>query len=194
MIDQRHTNFSRPIILLTGKNGQVGWELRRSLAHLGDVVACDRNTLDLSNSDSIRTAIKNIKPDIIVNAAAYTAVDKAEEEPALAMQINAYAPGVMAEEAKRLGALLIHYSTDYVFNGDKGAPYTELDVPDPLNIYGRSKWLGEQEIQSTDVDHIILRTSWVYASRGHNFLCSILKLASERNELRIVDDQIGISS
>jgi dTDP-4-dehydrorhamnose reductase len=178
-------------ILLTGKNGQVGWELQRSLLPLGEVVALDRGGMDLSSPDSIRTAIRGAKPEIIVNAAAYTMVDKAESEPDLALRINGVAPGIMAEEAKRSGALLIHYSTDYVFDGTKQGPYLEDDAPNPVSSYGRSKLAGEEAIRATRVPHLILRTSWVYAARGNNFLLTMLRLARERSELRIVNDQSG---
>ena len=180
-----------PTILITGKNGQVGWELQRSLMPLGRIVAVDRQTMDLSDNDSIVNCIRDIKPDIIVNAAAYTAVDKAEEEPDLAMQINGTAPGIIAHEAKALGALLVHYSTDYVFDGTKQTPYLETDTPNPINEYGRSKLAGEQAIQSIDCDHLIFRTSWVYGTRGKNFLLTMLKLMRERKELRVIDDQRG---
>lgn len=178
-------------ILLIGKNGQVGWELQRTLAPLGFVAAVDRHGMDLADPDSIRNAIRQIKPDLIVNAAAYTAVDKAESEPDLAMAINGTAPGIMAEEAKRLGAALVHYSTDYVFDGTKAAPYTEEDTPNPLNVYGQTKLAGERAIQAAGVPHLIFRTSWVYGQRGKNFLLTILRLAKERDELKIVADQIG---
>lgn len=178
-------------ILLTGKNGQVGWELQRALAPLGEVVAVDRRILDLASADSIRAVIREVKPQLIVNPAAYTAVDQAENESALAQAVNAVAPGVMAEEAKRLGAALVHYSTDYVFDGSKTAPYTEDDAPNPLNAYGRTKLAGEQAIQAVGGQHLILRTSWVYGLRGRNFLKTILRLAKEREELKIVDDQLG---
>lgn len=178
-------------ILLVGKNGQVGWELQRTLAALGDVVAVDRQDMDLANPDSIRNAIRAIQPNLIVNAAAYTAVDKAESEPDLAMAINGIAPGIMAEEAKRLGAAMVHYSTDYVFDGIKTSPYTEGDIPKPISVYGKTKLAGEQVIQAVDIPYLIFRTSWVYGLRGKNFLLTILRLAKERDELRIVDDQIG---
>lgn len=178
-------------ILLTGKNGQVGWELQRTLATLGDVVAVDRQGMDLANPDSIRKAIRAIRPDLIVNAAAYTAVDKAESEPDLTMAINGIAPGIMAEEAKRLGAAMVHYSTDYVFDGTKISPYTEEDVPNPLSVYGKTKLAGEQAVQAAGIPHLIFRTSWVYGMRGRNFLLTILRLAKERDELKIVGDQIG---
>ncbi len=183
-------------ILLTGRNGQVGYELRRSLAPLGELIAPERQQLDLANPDSIRSCIQTIKPDLIVNAAAHTAVDKAEEERDLAMAINATAPRVMAEEAERLGAAVIHYSTDYVFDGSKGGgskgqPYVEDDAACPINVYGETKWAGEEAIRSTAGRHMILRTSWIYGMRGNNFLLSILRLARQREQLGIVDDQIG---
>lgn len=178
-------------MLLTGKNGQVGWELERALAPLGEVFACDRAGLDLADPDRIRAVVRETRPGIIVNAAAYTAVDKAESEPDIAMAINGTAPGILAEEAKRLGALLVHYSTDYVFDGTKPMPYTEDDAPAPINSYGRSKLAGEQAIQASGCRHLILRTSWVYGLRGGNFLRTMLRLAGEKDELRIVDDQIG---
>ncbi|HKA38999.1 MAG TPA: dTDP-4-dehydrorhamnose reductase [Burkholderiales bacterium] len=178
-------------ILLSGKNGQVGWELQTALSRLGPVIALDRGGMDLANPDSIRRAIRDAEPQIIVNAAAYTAVDKAETEPDLAMQVNGIAPGVMAQEAKRLRAVLVHYSTDYVFDGTKKQPYVEDDPPNPLSQYGRSKLAGEQAIASSGATHLIFRTSWVYAARAHNFLRTILRLARERNELRIVNDQVG---
>ena len=178
-------------ILLIGKNGQVGWELERTLAPLGKVIAVDRKVVDLAKADTIVAAIREMKPEIIVNAAAYTAVDKAESEPELAMAINGIVPGIMAEEARRLNALLVHYSTDYVFDGTKNGAYTEQDAPNPQSIYGKTKLAGEQAVQSVNGPHIILRTSWVYGGRGKNFLRTILRLAQERDELKIVDDQIG---
>jgi dTDP-4-dehydrorhamnose reductase len=178
-------------ILLIGKTGQVGWELRRALAPLGAVIAPDRHGLDLAAADSIRAAIREAKPDVIVNAAAYTAVDKAESEADLAMRVNGAAPGIMAEEAKRIGALLVHYSTDYVFDGTKDGAYVEDDRPNPLNSYGRSKLAGEEAIRAAGCPHLVFRTSWVYAARGSNFVLTMLRLARERAELRIVDDQVG---
>ncbi|MFA7268877.1 MAG: dTDP-4-dehydrorhamnose reductase [Sterolibacterium sp.] len=178
-------------ILLTGSNGQVGWELQRTLAPLGRVMALDRKALDLTDTAAIRNTLRAARPDIIVNAAAYTAVDQAENDVELAMRINAQAPEVLAEEAKQLGALLVHFSTDYVFDGSKTTPYTEEDVPHPINAYGRSKLAGELAIQSVACRFLIFRTSWVYGLRGKNFLLTILSLAEEREELRIVDDQIG---
>jgi len=180
-----------PRIMLTGKNGQVGWELQRTLAPLGEVVALDRRQLDLSDSKQIRELVREIKPNLIVNAAAYTAVDKAESEPEIAMAINGVAPGILAEEAKRIGAAIIHYSTDYVFDGNKTSPYTEDDTPNPLNEYGRTKLAGEQAVKAAGSPYIILRTGWVYGTHGKNFLLTILRLAHEREELSIVDDQTG---
>lgn len=178
-------------ILLTGKNGQVGWELQRTLATLGEVVAVDRQALDLANPDAIRALIREVKPALIVNPAAYTAVDKAESEPELAMAVNGIAPGIMAEEAKKLGAAMVHYSTDYVFDGSKISPYKENDLPNPGNVYGKTKLAGEQAVQAAGIPYLILRTSWVYGPRGKNFLLTMLRLAQERDELKIVDDQIG---
>ena len=178
-------------ILLFGKNGQVGWELNRSLQPLGEVIAFDREDADFSSPESLRQIVQNIKPNLIVNAVAYTAVDKAEEEEELALKINGVAPGVLAEEALKLDALLIHYSTDYVFDGTKTTPYVETDTPNPVNAYGRTKLAGEIAVQSSGCDYLILRTSWVYASRANNFMLTMLKLAQEREELSIVADQIG---
>ena len=178
-------------ILVPGRTGQVGWELQSALAPLGTVIALDRDQMDLANPDSIRRAIREHKPQIIVNAAAYTAVDKAESEPEPAMLINGVAPGILAEEARRLGAVLVHYSTDYVFDGTKKQPYIEDDPPHPLSEYGRSKLAGEQAIASSGATHLIFRTSWVYAARGQNFVRTMLRLGRERSELRIVDDQVG---
>jgi dTDP-4-dehydrorhamnose reductase len=178
-------------ILLTGRNGQVGWELERALPALGEVIATDRSTLDLASPDQIRRVVHEAKPDVIVNAAAYTAVDKAESEPELAMQINGSALGILAEEAKRLGALLVHYSTDYVFDGRQATPYTEDDPPNPLSVYGGSKLAGEREISASGCRHVILRTSWVYGLRGANFLRTVQRLAVECDELRVVTDQVG---
>jgi len=178
-------------IMLTGKNGQVGWELNRTLLPLGEIIALDRTECDLSSPESLRSLIKEIKPNVIVNAAAHTAVDKAETEEELATIINGVSPGVIAEEAKKSGALLVHYSTDYVFDGAKDSPYTEEDRPNPINAYGRSKLKGEKAIQEASPDYLIFRTSWVYASRGKNFLQTILRLAKDNKELSIVADQIG---
>ncbi|WP_256078214.1 dTDP-4-dehydrorhamnose reductase [Massilia sp. YIM B04103] len=178
-------------ILLTGRNGQVGYELERSLQGLGTVVALDRARLDLSDLDQLRAVLRAEQPQLIVNPAAYTAVDKAESEPALAYRINAEAPALMAEEAKRLGAALVHYSTDYVFPGNEAAARAEGDATGPINVYGASKLAGEQAIAAAGIPHLIFRTSWVYGLRGKNFLLTMLRLAREREELRIVDDQHG---
>jgi len=178
-------------ILVTGVNGQVGYELARTLQGLGNVVAVDRSTLDLSNPDQIRAVVRDLKPVLIVNPAAYTAVDKAEQEPELAMRINGEAPGLLAEEAKRLGAALIHYSTDYVFDGEKQDAYLESDLTNPQNAYGRTKLAGEQAIAATGANHLVLRTSWVYGTRGKNFLLTMLRLGAERPELKVVADQFG---
>lgn len=178
-------------ILVTGKNGQVGWELQRSLAPLGQIIAVDAEDMDLRDVDAIRNKVREIAPHIIVNPAAHTAVDKAESEPDLAMAINGTAAGVLAEEAKKLDALLIHYSTDYVFNGSKTSPYVESDTPDPQSVYGKTKLAGEQAIQAVGGKYIVLRTSWVYGVHGGNFVKTILRLAKERSELRIVADQYG---
>jgi dTDP-4-dehydrorhamnose reductase len=178
-------------ILLTGRNGQIGWELGRSLPPIGEVFAFDHASFDLATPDQIVDRVREIKPDLIVNAAAYTAVDRAESEPDLAARINGQAPRILAEEALRAGAALIHYSTDYVFDGTKTAPYVETDAPNPINVYGKSKLEGERGIQATGCRHLILRTSWVYGARGANFLLTMLRLAGERDELRVVDDQVG---
>lgn len=178
-------------ILLTGCRGQLGRELKRSLECLGRVVACDRHQLDLAQPDALRAAVRSIAPAAIVNAAAYTAVDKAETEPAQADAINALAPGILAEEARRAGALLIHYSTDYVFDGRKPEPYGEDDATAPLSAYGRSKLAGEQAIAAAGGRHLIFRTSWVYGLHGSNFMKTMLRLGRERKELRVVGDQIG---
>ena len=178
-------------ILLIGNNGQVGYELQQTLAPLKPVIGLDRTRLDLTDADAIRRIIRDTKPSVIVNAAAYTAVDKAESEPELAFTVNAIAPGVMAEEAARLDVPLIHYSTDYVFDGRKTSPYVESDATNPQSVYGKSKLAGEQAIQAVDLPHLILRTSWVYGSRGKNFLLTMLRLAREREELKVVADQMG---
>ena len=180
-----------PKILLTGKNGQVGHDLQRLLPRLGEVVALDRQQLDLARPDEIHRVIREIRPTLIVNAAAYTAVDLAEKEQSLAQAINAEAPAIMAEETKRIGAALIHYSTDYVFDGSKNSPYEETDPTNPINAYGKTKLAGEQAIRDSGVHHLIFRTAWLYSARGKNFLLTILRLATERDELRIVNDQIG---
>ena len=178
-------------ILLTGRTGQVGYELMRSLQSCGEVIAMDRSGMDLSDLDAVRDVIRAVRPALIVNPAAYTAVDQAEREPELAMRVNGEAPGVMAEEAARLGAAMIHYSTDYVFDGEKAEGYVETDATGPLNVYGHSKLAGERAVQAAGIAHLILRTSWVYGMRGKNFLLTVRRLAQERDELRIVADQHG---
>ena len=183
--------MSRPKILLTGANGQVGWELQRTLSSLGEVVAFDSQGLNLSDAAELRDKLKTLAPKIIVNAAAYTAVDKAESEVEKAQAVNAIAPGIMAEEAMQTGALLVHYSTDYVFDGSGSAPWCEEDTCSPLNVYGRTKLEGEGVIQRSGCRHLIFRTSWVYGARGSNFLLTMRRLMRERPELKIVADQIG---
>lgn len=178
-------------ILLIGHDGQVGWELHRTLATLGKIIHFNKQELDLSQPSLIREKIQEVRPSIIVNAAAYTAVDKAEAEPALARAINERAPGVIAEEAKKLDALIVHYSTDYIFNGQSQRPYTEHDAPEPLNEYGASKLAGDQAIIHSGCHYFIFRTTWVYGARGHNFLLTMLRLAKERTQLKIINDQIG---
>ncbi len=181
----------RAKILLTGSRGQVGWELARSLSTLGEIVALDSDRLDLTDIDAIRRTVAEIKPRIIVNPAAHTAVDKAESEPQLAHAINAAAPAILAEEAEKIGALLVHYSTDYVFDGSGDAAWLEDAAKGPLNVYGASKLAGEQAIQANCQRHLIFRTSWVYGARGANFLLTMRRLMRERPELKIVADQIG---
>jgi dTDP-4-dehydrorhamnose reductase len=192
----------RPTILLLGANGQVGWELLRSLRPLGQLVATVRSAsnhpalhgcrvVDLSDHQGLRKLLSEVQPKLIVNAAAYTAVDKAETETALATAVNGTAPAILAEEARRLGAALVHYSTDYVFNGSGQSPWSEEDPPDPINHYGRSKLAGEEAIRASGAVHLILRTSWVYGSHGHNFVKTMLRLGAERQELKVVDDQVG---
>ncbi|WP_285408575.1 dTDP-4-dehydrorhamnose reductase [Pseudomonas sp. FR229a] len=183
-------------ILLLGKNGQVGWELQRSLAPLGELIALDRHQADglngdLSNPEALRATIRQVRPNVIVNAAAYTAVDKAESETELADRVNGIAAGVMAEEAAASGAWLVHYSTDYVFNGQGTAAWRETDAVAPVNHYGSSKLAGERAITASDCKHLIFRTSWVYGARGNNFAKTMLRLASDRETLSVVADQIG---
>ena len=182
-------------ILLFGKNGQVGWELQRSLAPLGEVIALDSDSTefcgDFTNMQGLIQTVRAIAPDIIVNAAAHTAVDKAESEPEIARTINALAPTLLAQEAKRSGAWLIHYSTDYVFDGSGDKPWVETDDTKPLNVYGKTKLEGEQFIRQSGCKHLILRTSWVYAARGGNFAKTMLRLAKERDSLSVINDQIG---
>ncbi len=181
----------KPAILLIGTTGQVGRELHRMLPRIGEVTALDRARLDLTQPDEIHRAIRAFHPAYIINAAAYTAVDKAESEDALACAINAEAPAAMAEEARKIGASLIHFSTDYVFDGTKTTPYDEDDPANPRNVYGRTKLAGERAIQASGAAHLIFRTAWVYAAQGRNFLLTILRLATQHEELRIVRDQFG---
>ncbi|WP_088503360.1 dTDP-4-dehydrorhamnose reductase [Burkholderia ubonensis] len=182
--------MDRPI-LVTGVSGQVGFELVRTLQGLGRIVAADRAQLDLSDPDRIRSAVRAIRPALIVNPGAYTAVDKAESDADLAMRVNGDAPGVLAAEARKLGVPLIHYSTDYVFNGEKEGSYVETDATDPQNVYGRTKLVGEQAVAASGADYLIFRTSWVYGIRGRNFLLTMLRLGLERPELKVVADQFG---
>ena len=183
--------MKKPKILVFGRVGQVGWDLRHKLACLGPISSVDHPEIDFSRPDSIRAAVRAAEPSVVINAAAYTAVDKAEATPEPAWAINAAGPGVIAEEAKRLGALMVHYSTDYVYDGSKSSPWVETDAPNPLNVYGKTKLAGDEAIAAVGGDYLILRTSWVYGARGSNFLLTMLRLAKERPELRIVDDQTG---
>ncbi|SFI19182.1 dTDP-4-dehydrorhamnose reductase [Nitrosomonas sp. Nm34] len=182
-------------ILLFGKNGQVGWELQRSLQPLGEVVALDRSSQaycgDLADPAGIRQTIRAIMPDVIVNAVAYTAVDRAESEPDLAYQINVEAAAILAQEAQRIDAWLVHYSTDYVFDGSGDSPWIESDLTSPLNVYGQTKLQGEEAIRNAGCHHLIFRTSWVYAARGNNFARTMLRLAQDRDQLTVIDDQVG---
>ena len=178
-------------ILITGQHGQVSQALQQRLPPLGELIVLGREQLDLTNVDQIRQQVRAHRPDLIINAAAHTAVDQAESEPEVAFAINAIAPGILAEEAKALGAPLIHYSTDYVFDGSKPAPYTETDTPNPLGVYGQSKLAGEQAIAAVGGEHLILRTSWVYSNHGKNFLLTMQRLLQEKPQMRIVADQIG---
>jgi dTDP-4-dehydrorhamnose reductase len=178
-------------ILVTGRNGQVGWELVRTLSALGEVIACDREQADLSQPQTLKALVAAFKPDVLVNAAAYTAVDKAQEDPAIAQTVNAQAVGVLAEAARGAGALFVHYSTEYVFDGTKASPYVETDAVNPLNAYGRSKLDGERAAAAAGGDWLVFRTSWVYGPRGRNFLRTMLRLAAQRDALSVVSDQIG---
>ena len=182
-------------VLLLGKNGQVGWELQRSLAPLGELIALDRHSTDfcgdLGNLAGLTATVQAVRPDVIVNAAAYTAVDKAETEPELARAVNAHAPAVLAQEANKLGALLVHYSSDYVFDGSGSQPWLETDEPKPLSVYGQTKLEGERLIQAACSKYLIFRTSWVYSARGGNFVKVMLRLAQERERLMVIDDQWG---
>lgn len=178
-------------VLLLGKLGQVGWELHRSLWLLGEVLAVDYPDVDLARPETLTRVVLDTRPDIIVNAAAYTAVDRAETEPDLAMQVNGVAPGVLAETARDIGAWLVHFSTDYVFSGTKREPYLETDEPEPLGAYARSKWAGDQAVLQSGCRHLIFRLCWVYGNRGTNFLRTIIRLAAEHDTLRVVNDQTG---
>lgn len=183
-------------ILLIGSTGQVGWELHRTLMPLGTVITANRHSaepyrVDLAQPDTIRTVIRDVQPSLVVNTAAYTAVDRAESEPDLAMAINGVAPGILAEETKRCRAGLVHYSTDYVFSGDQSRPYTEDHPTNPQSVYGSTKLAGEQAIAAVSEAYLILRTSWVYSLHGKNFLLTMLRLAQEREEIKVVDDQVG---
>ena len=183
--------MQQPKILLIGKNGQVGWELQRTLAALGQVLAVDYPEIDLTDAAAGRALVLENRPAVVINAAAYTAVDKAESEPRLAEQINSAAPRVLAEAAKQTGALMVHYSTDYVFDGAKSTPYLETDSPNPLGVYGQTKLAGDQAVRAAGGDHLIFRLCWVYGARGQNFLLTIRRLACERETLRVVSDQFG---
>src|SRR5260370_5765567 len=183
--------MNQPVILIIGKIGQVGWELRRTLAPIARTVSVDFPDIDLTNGASIVKGVRDTRPQVVVNAAAYTAVDKAETEPDKCHQINGVAPGVLAEEAKKLSALLVHYSTDYVFDGTKTTPYTEDDQPNPLGAYGRAKLAGDQAVLQIDGQHLIFRLCWVYGARGQNFMLTMMRLAREREKLRVVSDQFG---
>lgn len=178
-------------ILLIGKHGQVAWELQRTLAPLGEVVAVGRSDANLADETAVRKLVGEVRPDVVVNAAAYTAVDKAETEKELCHQINATLPGVLAEEARKLGALLVHYSTDYVFDGSKTTPYVESDVTNPLGTYGATKLAGEKAVGAAGADYLIFRLCWVYGARGQNFMLTMQRLAREREKLRVVRDQVG---
>ena len=180
-----------PRILLIGKIGQVGWELRRTLAPMAQVTCVDFPEIDLTSGDSIRRWVRETQPNVVINAAAYTAVDKAESEPDKAMKITGEAPGILAEEAKKLGALLVHYSTDYVFDGTNTSPYVETDSPNPLGAYGRTKLAGDEAVRAVGGAQLIFRLCWVYGARGQNFMLTIMRLARERETLRVVGDQIG---
>jgi dTDP-4-dehydrorhamnose reductase len=178
-------------ILITGKDGQLGWELQRSLAGLGDIVATGRQELDLSDPTGIRQLVRSIRPDVVLNTAAYNAVDRAESEPDIAFKVNAVAPGLLAEECRDLGALLIHFSTDYVFDGKKTTLYSEEDEAAPLSVYGRSKLAGEQAIRAANGRALIVRTAWLYSDRRDNFVGTMRRLARQKSELSVVDDQTG---
>jgi dTDP-4-dehydrorhamnose reductase len=178
-------------ILLIGKNGQVGWELRRTLAPLAEVVAVDYPEINFTDAAALRQLVAATRPNVVVNAAAYTAVDKAETEKELCHQINATGPGILAEEAKKLNALMVHYSTDYIFDGTKQTAYVETDAPNPLGAYGQSKLAGDAAVRASGADHLIFRLCWVYGARGQNFMLTMQRLAREREKLRVVRDQVG---
>lgn len=178
-------------ILVTGRTGQVGWRLERLLPAIGETIAADRDAIDLAQPDRVREALRAIRPDVIVNAAGYTNVDAAESDAATAHTVNAVSPAIMAEEAKRLGAVFVHYSSVYLYDGLKTAPYVETDEPAPLNVYGHSKRAGDEAVEAVGGDYVILRASWVYDMRGRNFLLTMLRLAQTRELLQVVDDQIG---
>ena len=180
-----------PRLLLIGTSGQVGWELRRTLAPLGEVHGVDYPVLDLTDASAVSKYLRSCSPNVVVNAAAYTAVDKAESDSERCNQINGTAPGILAEEAKKLGSLLVHYSTDYVFDGSKSEPYGEEDIPNPLSAYGRSKLAGDRAIQQVDGNYLLFRLCWVYGARGQNFMLTMMRLAKEREKLRVVNDQFG---
>ena len=184
-------DMDQPRILLIGKIGQVGWELRRTLAPIAQIVCVDFPEIDLTSGDSIRQWVRGARPNVVINAAAYTAVDKAETETDRAMSINGIAPGILAEEAKKSGALLVHYSTDYVFDGSKTTPYVEEDSTNPLGAYGRSKLAGDEGVRAAGGAHLIFRLCWVYGGRGQNFMLTMMRLARERETLRVVSDQVG---
>jgi dTDP-4-dehydrorhamnose reductase len=190
MVNPLHLDKT-PRFFITGANGQLSFELQRALAPLGEVVACGRDACNLSSPDSIRAAVRAAKPDVIFSAGAYTAVDKAESESNLASAVNGDAPGILGEEAAKLGALVIHYSTDYVFDGVKRSAYCETDATNPLGVYGKTKLEGENALAASGADHLIFRTSWVFGAHGKNFIKTILRLAASRDELRIVADQVG---
>jgi len=180
-----------PRTLLIGRIGQVGWELRRTLAPLANITCVDFPEIDLTDGDSIRRWVRETQPRLVINAAAYTAVDKSESELDKAMKINGTAPGILAEETRKLGALLVHYSTDYVFDGRKTAPYVETDRPNPLGAYGRTKLAGDEAVRAAGGAHLIFRLCWVYGARGQNFMLTMMRLAREREKLRVVGDQVG---
>ena len=183
--------IDKPRILITGGEGQLGWELANAFAPFGDVFAFDRAHLNLADPDAIRARCREVEPALILNAGAYTAVDRAESEPDIAMQVNGIAPGILAEEANRLDAPLIHYSTDYVFDGFATTPYREDDATAPQSVYGRTKLTGENAVVATAKNYLVFRTSWLYGNRRQNFMLTMLRLARERDELRIVGDQVG---